>query len=172
MHKTTHQEIVKKYQSIILQSSFLVMKDIFNTLALLKNIASIFKEIYSINDVNYDKRFIITLFHYLYYTNSDENYVILKEKIKELPKINEDMITIAESLIKQGEEKGFLKGQQEGVQKGVQKGVERTACVMLLEKFDLKIIQKSTKLTMKRIIELQKKVQEQGASILDTYSQW
>ena len=170
LHKISHEEIVKKYQSIILQSSFLVMKDIFDTLALLENISNIFKKIYSIDDINYDKRFVIALFHYLYYTNSDENYVILKEKVKQLPKTNVDMITIAESLIKQGEEKGFIKGQQDGIQKGRQEGDERTACVMLLEEFDLEIIQRSTKLEMKRILELQELVKKQGSAILDDFN--
>ena len=45
LHKLSRSEIIETYNSIILQSSFLVMKDIFNNFALLENIAEVFARI-------------------------------------------------------------------------------------------------------------------------------
>jgi len=165
LHKASRHEILENYHSIILQSSFLVMKDIFNTLALISNLADVFRQIYNINDEEYDKRFITALFHYLYYTNSEDNFVKLKESVKSIPNTNKDMITIAESLINQGIQKGKLEGKLEGKQETN----ERNACVMLLEDFDLLTIQKITCLSTQRIEELKLMVERQGSKVLDAY---
>lgn len=164
LQKKKHEEIEEKYQSIILQSSFLVMKDIFHTLALIQNLSYIFKKIYSINDDNFDKKFIISLFHYLYYTNSEDNFVKIKEKIEQIPNTNKDMITIAESFINQGIQKGIQKGivlgRQEKMDKIRQETIEQTACSMLLKGFDVETIQDILKIPIEKIIELKQIIEE------------
>ena len=87
------------------------------------------------------------------------------------------MISMAEVLIskgiKKGEELGIKKGEELGIKKGeelgIKKGLHRTACVMLLEEFDVDTIMKVTKLSSETIAELKQLVEKQGADVLTLF---
>jgi len=193
LHLASEQELTEKYESIVLQTSFLLMKNIFDKLALKQKIIPIFEKIYNSNIVLTDRNVISTLYFYLFYTNSEDEFVELTKQIKQIPNTEKDMISMAEILIskgikkgeelgikkgeelgiKKGEELGIKKGEELGIKKGeelgIKKGLHRTACVMLLEEFDVDTIMKITKLSRETIAELKQLVEKQGADVLNMF---
>jgi len=182
LHAATQTEILEKYHSIILQTSFLLMKNIFDKFALIENIDKIFEKLYLSAQIT-DNQVIQSLYYYLFHTNSAEQYVELTEKIRKLPNSEKDMKTIADVLIdkgrqegrqegwQEGRQEGWQEGRQEGRQEGIQIGHEKTAfrsaCIMLLENFDIQMIARVMNLKIERVLELKKLVEKYGANVLE-----
>jgi len=192
--KLTEQEIQKFYHSIFLQVSFLLMKNIFDNLALVNNLDSIVRNLDYIDDNELAIKISTTIFTYIFHTNSEENYVKILEKIEQISK-HIDMYTIAESLIDKGKRLGIDEGKRLGIDEGKRLGIDegkrlginegkrlgkrlgieknqnKTALKMILAKLSDEIILKLTEISpekLNRIKVLADEYGEQAFDFLDT----
>ncbi len=76
-----------------------------------------------LNDYNTDNQ-VRTLIEYLVQVGESQNVnTLLEELAQQVPKHEGTLMTIAEQLIQQGEQKGLLQGRQEGQKEGRQEGL-------------------------------------------------
>ena len=93
------------------------------------------------------------IMHYILWSGQEKTDVrlFLEELRRKAPQREGELMTMAEQLIAQGEQKGIQKGIQEGIQKGSQEAAENIARTMLQEKFPADAVARITGLPIEKI---------------------
>ena len=101
--------------------------------------------------------YLQTVLHYLaeVYGEQENLHEFLDALVLELPEKESNIMTFGEQLRQQGMQQGM----QQGVRQGLQLASEGIARDMILNGFDLKIIEKITKLPHEIILKLTKDIQ-------------
>nr|WP_069594617.1 Rpn family recombination-promoting nuclease/putative transposase [Aliivibrio fischeri]OED53091.1 hypothetical protein BEI47_18120 [Aliivibrio fischeri] len=104
-----------------------------------------------LNDYHTDEQ-VRTLMEYLVIVGETQNVnLLLKELAQQVPKHEGTLMTIAEQLIQQGEQKGLQQGRQEGEQKGREEALKEMARTLLLSGVDKETIMTATGFTSREL---------------------
>lgn len=93
------------------------------------------------------------IMHYILWSGQEKTDVrlFLEELRRKAPQREGELMTMAEQLIAQGEQKGIQKGIQEGIQKGSQEAAENIARNLLNNGMSAEFVQQMTQLPIEKI---------------------
>ncbi len=108
--------------AVILQATFLIMKYIFHP-ELGKHLEKIFQLLSALTEKETGLEYLETILRYIVHATDNISEKDLQKAVKNIPKGDKVMPTIAEQWEKKGFEKGMEKGIQQGMQQGMQQGI-------------------------------------------------
>lgn len=109
-------------------------------------------------------RYFITYIIYIMSARADITIEDINQVAKKIsPERSEDMMTIAEKLIKEGMEKGIEIGIEKGMEKGIEKGLlegkRKTAKNFLQQGISPELVAKASELPLEEILKLKKEIE-------------